>query len=134
MGRSCRAACELNPSSTLKPSVFTGPFGHPPRPPLVMRLPQPNINCLAVINISRPHGGAVAIVAPIDRAGRGLSMAFHSRNTAPAAAIAAAILFARGLAYSPLGPAGWARSGLGAAGATAQRHTRPAAPPGGRAS
>src|SRR6266478_8061811 len=133
MGRSCRAACELNPSSTLKTSVFTGPFGHPPRPPLVMRLPQPNINCLAVINISRPHRGAVAIVAPIDRSGRGLSMAFHSRNTALAAAIAAALLFAGVLAYSPLGPAGWSQSGLGPVGTTAKAQGAPLSPASGSA-
>src|SRR5258707_12437161 len=120
MGRSCRAACELNPSSTLKTSVFTGPFGHPPRPPLVMRLPQPNINCLAVINISRPHGGAVAIVAPIDRSGRGLSMAFYSRNTGLVAAVAGGILFARGLALLPPCAARRAQSRRVAVGAHAQ--------------
>src|SRR5260370_30048828 len=102
MGRSCRAACELNPSSTLKTSVFTGPFGHPPRPPLVMRLPQPNINCLAVINISRPHGGAVATVPPIDWSGCGLFLGFHSINTRPRAATAACSLLIRVLDYYPI--------------------------------
>src|SRR5260370_38978922 len=60
-------------------------------------------------------------------------MAFHSRNTALAAAIAAAILFAGVLAYSPLGPAGWSQSGLGPVGTTAKAQGAPSSPAGGSA-
>src|SRR5260370_13138328 len=60
-------------------------------------------------------------------------MAFHSRNTALAAAIAAAILFAGVLAYSPLGPAGWSQSGLGPVGTTAKPQGPPSSPAGGSA-
>src|SRR5262249_48928378 len=98
---------------------------------LVTRLPQPNIKCLAVINTSRPHGGAVAIVAPIDRFGRGISMAFYNRNSR-VAAIAAAMLVAAVLTYE-LGPGGWWQSILGAAGTTAKAQGAPSSPAGGNA-
>jgi len=60
-------------------------------------------------------------------------MAFHSRNTGLVAAIAAAILFAGVLAYSPLGPAGWSQSGLGPVGTTAKAQGAPSSPAGGSA-
>src|SRR5439155_19311778 len=68
------------PPSALWTLCSLGALSSPSVATLVTRLPQPNIKCLAVINTSRPQGGAVAIVAPIDRSGRDLSMAFHKRN------------------------------------------------------
>jgi membrane fusion protein, heavy metal efflux system len=73
----------------------------------------------------------VAIVAPIDRFGRGLSMAFYNRNSR-VAAIAAAMLVAAVLTYE-LGPGGWWQSILGAAGTTAKAQGAPSSPTGGNA-
>ena len=44
------------------PSRVRALGNHSCRPRLVTRLPQADIECLAVINTSRPRGGAVAIV------------------------------------------------------------------------
>src|SRR5262249_30846134 len=132
MGRSCRALRQLNSSSPLQTSIHW-PLRPSAAAALVTRLPQPKIKCLAVINISRPPGGAVAIVVPIDRPGRSVSMAFHGRNTALAAAIVAAILVAAVLTYSPLGLLGWSQSGLGAAATTAKAQGTPSSTAGGNA-